>query len=145
MSATLLVRGGLVVTMDAARRILETNVLVEGRIAECPSDRVEADVVVDASGGLVIPGLIQTHVHLCQTLFRGMADDMDVIDWLRLRIWPFEQAHDERSIYDSARLAIAEMLLGERPRRSPSRPSGTRRRRSGPSSRRGSGPCRARP
>jgi 5-methylthioadenosine/S-adenosylhomocysteine deaminase len=113
MTATLLVRGGLVVTMDPARGILETNVLVEGgRIAECPSDRVEADVVVDASGGLVIPGLIQTHVHLCQTLFRGMADDMDVIDWLRLRIWPFEQAHDERSIYDSARLAIAEMLLG---------------------------------
>ncbi|HXJ63475.1 MAG TPA: amidohydrolase family protein, partial [Actinomycetota bacterium] len=112
-AGTLLLRGGLVVTMDAARRVLETNVLVRGgRIAECPSDATEADVVVDASGCLVIPGLVQTHVHLCQTLFRGMADDMDVIDWLRLRIWPFEQAHDAGSVYDSARLAIAEMLLG---------------------------------
>jgi len=113
MTGSLLVRDGLVVTMDPAREVLRTNVFVEGgRIAECPSRREEADRVIDASGCLVIPGLIQTHVHLCQTLFRGMADDMDVIDWLRLRIWPFERAHDERSVYDSARLGIAEMLRG---------------------------------
>lgn len=112
-AGSLLIRGGLVVTMDAERRILPTSVLVEGsRIAECPSNATDADTVIDATDCLVIPGLIQTHVHLCQTLFRGMADDMDVIDWLRLRIWPFEQAHDAASVYDSARLAIAEMLLG---------------------------------
>lgn len=110
---SLLVRNGLVVTMDPARRVLRTNVFLEGgRIAECPSERGDADDVIDATDCLVIPGLIQSHVHLCQALFRGTADDLDVVDWLRLRIWPFEQAHDEESVYDSARLAIAEMLLG---------------------------------
>src|SRR5713226_1747771 len=112
-SGSVLIRDGLVVTMDPKRRVLRTNVYVEGnRIAECPSDRTTADEVIDATDCLVIPGLIQTHVHLCQTLFRGLADDMDVVDWLRLRIWPFEQAHDAESVFDSARLGIAEMLRG---------------------------------
>jgi cytosine/adenosine deaminase-related metal-dependent hydrolase len=51
-------------------------------------------------------------VHLCQTLFRGLADDMDVIDWLRERVWPLEQAHDEASLGASAALGIAELLTG---------------------------------
>ena len=67
---------------------------------------------IDASGGLVIPGLVQAHVHLCQTLLRGLADDMEVIEWLRRRIWPLEQAHDHRSLRASAMLAAAELLTG---------------------------------
>ncbi len=84
---------------------------VDGRIAELPSGRRTADTVVDARGCLVMPGLVQAHVHLCQTLFRGLADDMNVIDWLRERVWPLEQAHDADSLYGSAALGVAEMLL----------------------------------
>jgi 5-methylthioadenosine/S-adenosylhomocysteine deaminase len=60
----------------------------------------------------VLPGFVQAHVHLCQTLFRGLADDLDVVEWLRQRVWPLEQAHDEASVHASAELSIAELLLG---------------------------------
>ncbi len=66
--------------------------------------------MLDASGGLVLPGFIQTHVHLCQTLFRGFADDLALIDWLRTRIWPMEAAHTPASLRASARLAACELL-----------------------------------
>ena len=72
------------------------------------SEAITADTVVDAAGCLVIPGLVQAHVHLCQTLLRGLADDMDVIEWLRLRVWPLEQAHDHQSLRASAMLSVAE-------------------------------------
>jgi 5-methylthioadenosine/S-adenosylhomocysteine deaminase len=97
--------------MDPHRRVFTGNLYVEdGVIREVGSQRTVADTVIEAAGRLVLPGFVQTHVHLCQTLFRGQADDMDVVDWLRLRIWPLEQAHDEGSLYNSARLAIAEMV-----------------------------------
>ena len=110
---SILIRNGLLITMNPDRQVLDGGVYIEdGRILEIPSARTKADAVIDATDCLVVPGFVQTHVHLCQTLFRGMADDMDVIDWLRLRIWPLEQAHDEQSIYDSARLGIAELIRG---------------------------------
>lgn len=64
------------------------------------------------NGKLVIPGFIQTHTHLCQTLFRNLADDLELLDWLQKRIWPLEAAHTENSLYASARLGIAELLSG---------------------------------
>lgn len=68
--------------------------------------------VVDVSGLTLLPGLVQTHVHLVQTLFRGMAEGLTLLPWLRTRIWPLEAAHDEASVAASARLSIAELLLG---------------------------------
>jgi 5-methylthioadenosine/S-adenosylhomocysteine deaminase len=58
----------------------------------------------------VIPGFVQAHVHLCQTLMRGMADDLPLLEWLRARIWPLEAAHDERSATASAELGLLEMM-----------------------------------
>src|SRR5207247_1762622 len=68
--------------------------------------------VRDCTGCLVLPGLIQAHVHLCQTLFRGLADDLRLEDWLARRIWPLENAHTEETVYWSALLGAAELLLG---------------------------------
>ena len=68
--------------------------------------------VVSAAGRLILPGLVQVHVHLVQTLFRGLADDLALLDWLRTRIWPLERAHDHDSVYWSARLGLTELLLG---------------------------------
>ena len=59
-----------------------------------------------------MPGLIQAHIHLCQTLFRGLADDLSLEDWLTQRIWPLEAAHTAESIHASAMLGAAELLLG---------------------------------
>lgn len=59
----------------------------------------------------LIPGFVQTHVHLCQTLFRGLADDLQLLDWLQLKIFPFENAHNKNSLLASVRLGINELLL----------------------------------
>lgn len=68
--------------------------------------------VLDARGLTLLPGFVQTHVHLCQTLFRGLAEDLPLLPWLRGRIWPLEAAHDPDSLRASARLSVAELLRG---------------------------------
>ena len=113
MQGSILIRNGLLVTMDQNRRIFKGNLYIEnGIIQEVGSLRTEADQIIDADERIVMPGFIQTHIHLCQVLFRGLADDVDVVDWLKHRIWPFESAHDEDSIHASANLGIAELIAG---------------------------------
>jgi 5-methylthioadenosine/S-adenosylhomocysteine deaminase len=115
----LVLSGARVVTLDPARRVLDADVLVsEGRIAEIrkrPSRSRGApprSAELDCAGLILIPGLIQAHIHLCQTLFRGFADDLALEDWLARRIWPFEAAHTPETVYWSALLGAAELLLG---------------------------------
>src|SRR5262245_63198825 len=109
---SLLIRGGLVVTMNDRLDVVDGDVsIVDGRIAAIASDiRAPHDRVIDARGGYVLPGLIQTHIHLCQTLFRGFADDLPLMDWLRRRVWPMEAAHTPATLRASTRLAAAELL-----------------------------------
>lgn len=61
---------------------------------------------------VLIPGLIQPHIHLCQTLFRGLAENRPLLDWLRDRIFPLEAAHDPDSMYLSAVLGLRELISG---------------------------------
>jgi 5-methylthioadenosine/S-adenosylhomocysteine deaminase len=115
MSGRVLVRGGTIVSMDRLGRILRGDVLVQdGRIVALGDlgPAATADRVVQAGGMAVLPGLIQTHVHLCQTLFRGVADGLELLEWLERRIWPLEAAHDRESVAASARLGCAELILG---------------------------------
>lgn len=110
---SILIKNGLIITMDPLQRIFNGNIYIEdGILKEIGSTRPNADKVIEADGRIVLPGFIQTHIHLCQVLFRGLADDMDVVDWLKQRIWPFESAHDEDSINASAYLGIAELIAG---------------------------------
>lgn len=110
--SSILIRGGIVVTMNDRFEVLEGDVsLRDGRIAAIGPDLTDAhDRTLDARGGYVLPGLIQTHIHLCQTLFRGYADDLPLMDWLRVRVWPMEAAHTPRTLAAAARLAAAELL-----------------------------------
>lgn len=112
--ASLLITNGLVVTMNEHRDVEVLDIFIQDdRIVEMSQNCCQdADQVIDARGQLVIPGLIQSHVHLCQTLFRGMADDMELMDWLQQRIWPLEGAHDQDSLYYSALLGCAELIRG---------------------------------
>ena len=118
MSKPLLLRGGRVVTLDGARRILDADVLIgDGRIRSVGrSDGRTAGrpkpTTIDCTGLVILPGLIQAHIHLCQTLFRGLADDLPLEAWLAQRIWPLEAAHTEESVHASAMLGAAELLLG---------------------------------
>ncbi len=59
----------------------------------------------------LMPGFVQTHIHLCQTLFRGLADDMQLLDWLQKRIFPYENNHNPESLRASAQLGISELLM----------------------------------
>jgi 5-methylthioadenosine/S-adenosylhomocysteine deaminase len=111
--SSILIRNGTVVTMDARDSIVRGDVLIkDGRIADIGSTGHAADTVIDATDCAVIPGFVQTHIHLCQTLFRGAADDLALIDWLKQRVWPMEAAHSADSIAASARLGIAELIKG---------------------------------
>ncbi len=110
---SLLIRNALILTMNDRFDVVEGDVLVrDGRIAAVApgAGHEPADQTIDAAGRYLLPGFVQTHVHLCQTLFRGFADDLALLDWLRRRIWPMEAAHNEASLRASTRLAAAELL-----------------------------------
>jgi len=66
---------------------------------------------LDCRDAVILPGLVQAHIHLCQTLCRGRADDLRLLDWLRLRVLPYEAALSEADITLAAQLACAELLL----------------------------------
>jgi len=68
--------------------------------------------VYDFPNLTLIPGFVQTHVHLCQTMFRGLAEDMELLDWLQKKIFPFENSHNPDSLRLSAQLGIHELQKG---------------------------------
>jgi len=110
--SSVLIRNATVVTMNDGFEVMAGAVSVrDGRIVSIggePPDR--HDAVIDAGGAYLLPGFIQTHIHLCQTLFRGYADDLKLLDWLRTRVWPMEAAHTASSLRAAARLACYELL-----------------------------------
>jgi 5-methylthioadenosine/S-adenosylhomocysteine deaminase len=108
-----LIRNATILTMNDALDIVQGSVSIRnGRIFSVgPEPDMRHDATIDADGAYVLPGFIQTHVHLCQTLFRGYADDMPLLEWLRKRVWPMEAAHTPRTLRASTRLAAAELLL----------------------------------
>jgi 5-methylthioadenosine/S-adenosylhomocysteine deaminase len=100
--------------MNDAFDVLEGDVSIDngyitavGAVGDARADRV-----INAGGNYLLPGFIHTHLHLCQTLFRGYADDLALLEWLKRRIWPMEAAHTSTSLRAAARLSAAELLLG---------------------------------
>jgi 5-methylthioadenosine/S-adenosylhomocysteine deaminase len=118
MPKKLLIKNARIITLDKSNRILEGSVAIEnGRITAIEPvmtghEVASFDEVIDARNRILLPGFVQTHIHLCQTLFRGAADDLALIDWLKQRVWPMEAAHTPESLYASARLGIAELIKG---------------------------------
>lgn len=108
----ILIRNAEIITMNQKEEIFYGDLLIENdRIIQLGTlGDIPADKIIDAKNKTVIPGFIQTHIHLCQTLFRGQADDLELLDWLKKRIWPLEAAHDAESSYLSAMLGIGELI-----------------------------------
>lgn len=115
-STSILLRDATIVTMNEAGDVVRGDLLIEdgkiGAIGEVEPQRAEGAEVIDVGGQAVIPGFVQTHIHLCQTLMRNCADDMMLIDWLRKRIWPYEAALQPDELRASAELGLAELILG---------------------------------
>lgn len=107
------IEGGLVVTMDDARTVLDPGVVEveDGRIAHVGAEASRAEAEVRSARGLiVVPGLVNTHCHLSQQLGRGLADDVDLLTWLRGRIWPYEAALEEEDVEVSALACALEQI-----------------------------------
>jgi len=114
-----LIQGGTVLTMDGQRRVLDNGAvairgerIVEVGPAEALSGKYTAARTVDATGKLVMPGLINTHGHAAMVLFRGLADDQPLQDWLTKTIFPAEAKNvNEDFVRRGVRLACLEMIL----------------------------------
>ena len=110
----LLVRGGTVVPMTAPHATLAADVLIcDGRIAAVGQGlRADGAEVLDATDALVLPGFVQVHVHVVQSLARHRAEGLPLLAWLSRRIWPYEAALEPHELAAAARLGIAELLAG---------------------------------
>jgi len=118
--ADLLIVGGTVVTMDAAHRLIDDgavairgdSILAVGTRSEL-SAQYAAQKTLDARGALILPGLINGHAHAAMSLFRGLADDLALDEWLQKHIFPAE-AHNvnEEFVARGTRLSVLEMLRG---------------------------------
>ncbi len=107
------IKNGIIITMNKERAILKNfSIGIEdGRIIEIAEKiKGEADFVIDASKKIVMPGLINAHTHLAMTLFRGVADDVELLTWLRREIWPIEANLEAKHVYAGALLGCLEML-----------------------------------
>jgi 5-methylthioadenosine/S-adenosylhomocysteine deaminase len=109
-------RGGTILTIDPQHRVLAGDVAtVDGKIVHIGgpyTPQTDDYSILDATGCIVMPGIVQAHVHTCQTLARGRADDLELLDWLRKVIWPYEGALDDKAATAAGELACAELLLG---------------------------------
>jgi 5-methylthioadenosine/S-adenosylhomocysteine deaminase len=117
-AADILVLGGIVITMDERRTILPDgalalrgdSILALGSRAQIAA-AYDAATVIDATGCLVIPGLIDAHTHIPMTLFRGLADDLPLHTWLEQHVWPAEHRFiNPETVRWASRLGVAELL-----------------------------------
>jgi 5-methylthioadenosine/S-adenosylhomocysteine deaminase len=116
----LLIVGGTVVTMDKDRRLIEDGAIAikDGKIAQvgtraAVTKNLRAKQTIDATGKVVIPGLINTHTHVPMSLYRGIADDLDLQEWLTKYIFPAEAKNvNEAFVRAGTRLGLAEFIRG---------------------------------
>jgi 5-methylthioadenosine/S-adenosylhomocysteine deaminase len=115
---SLIVTNGTVVTMDAASRVIAAGAIaIDGRdiaavgTAEAIAASFSAPETIDAAGQIVLPGLINTHTHAPMVLYRGLADDLALMEWLQKYIFPAEaKTVTAEFVRAGTRLAVLEMI-----------------------------------
>ncbi len=118
-SFDILIQGGILLSMSEDMEIIENPEIGirDGEIRFVNHDRenplsCNAKEIIDASGSIIMPGLINTHTHLPMVAFRGLADDLALMDWLHNHIFPVEEQFvNEAMVYHSSLLSMAEMIL----------------------------------
>ena len=112
----ILIKNAYVVSMNEKREIYNNgSILIENDLIKAIGKVDEKSIIdtaeiIDAKGKIVLPGLINTHVHLSQQLGRGIADDVDLLTWLRERVWPYESNFDYESSLISSTACCVEMI-----------------------------------
>ncbi|MCP4667313.1 MAG: amidohydrolase [Deltaproteobacteria bacterium] len=112
----ILIKNGVILTMDATNSILEKGFLcirddAISYIGRNQEDAFRPEKIVDARGGLILPGLVNGHTHAAMSLFRGLADDLPLMEWLNNYIFPVESRMDADFVFIGTLLACAEMML----------------------------------
>ncbi|MBN2123417.1 MAG: amidohydrolase family protein, partial [Deltaproteobacteria bacterium] len=115
-SVDILITNGILLTMDPGDRIIDRGYIgLRGdrisHIGAGDPPAFRAKNILDARGGLVLPGLINGHTHAAMSLFRGLADDLPLMEWLNHYIFPAESRMDADFVYRGTLLACAEMIL----------------------------------
>jgi 5-methylthioadenosine/S-adenosylhomocysteine deaminase len=112
----ILLKNGIVLTMDRNNTIIKKGCL--GIIGDTISyigtetgHQLEAKKTIDANGGLILPGLVNGHTHAAMSLFRGLADDLPLMDWLNNYIFPVERRMDGDFVFTGTMLSCAEMIM----------------------------------
>jgi 5-methylthioadenosine/S-adenosylhomocysteine deaminase len=118
MEVDLLLINGIVLTLDRSDQRFDLGgVAIQGEeiVAVGPAETLrsafQASKTLDATGCVVLPGLINSHTHAAMTIFRGLADDLPLMDWLHQHIFPAERKLTEEWVYWGTLLACAEMIL----------------------------------
>lgn len=113
------IRGGWILTLDSKRRIIKDGAVAisDGIIVDVgkrdqldPTYKSFSDIVIEADRNIVMPGLVNTHVHLAQGLIRHCADYLPLIKWLKERVWPLQGNYKPEEALASAKLVVVEML-----------------------------------
>jgi cytosine/adenosine deaminase-related metal-dependent hydrolase len=113
---SILIKNGYVLTLDKARRIVADGAVYieDGRIISVGKSEelrnTKPELILDAKNMIVMPGLIDTHVHLAQALIRGCADDVSLVDWLKSYVWVLQGNFTGDDGKVSAELCMAEMI-----------------------------------
>ncbi len=115
----ILIHNGVIVTVNPGMEIIENGFIcisgeiitrVEARSGDDPLP--QAETTIDANGGIILPGLVNAHTHMPMTLFRGLADDLPLMEWLNDHIFPAEANHvNPKNVKTGALLACAELAL----------------------------------
>jgi len=115
-SFDIVIKNGTILTMDPANSVIINGIVgINGEsisfIGKDNGDTIDAKKVINAQHGIILPGLINGHTHAAMTLFRGLADDLPLMEWLNNYIFPAEGRIDSDFVFTGTLLACAEMIL----------------------------------
>ena len=100
----IIIKNGTILTLDSKNSIFENGFLgIRGdsisKIGTGNPSSSPAQKIIDAGGGLILPGLVNCHTHAAMSLFRGLADDLPLMEWLNNYIFPVERKMDAEFVY----------------------------------------------
>jgi 5-methylthioadenosine/S-adenosylhomocysteine deaminase len=112
----ILIQNGMLLTLDPQLTEIENGfIAINGdsisHIGSGVNSSLTASKIIDAKGGIILPGLVNGHTHAAMTLFRGLADDLPLMEWLSGYIFPAESRMDADFVHTGSLLACAEMIL----------------------------------
>jgi 5-methylthioadenosine/S-adenosylhomocysteine deaminase len=115
-SFDILIKNGTILTMDPVNSVINKGIIginhdLIAFVSRDNGESINAGIVINARNGLILPGLINGHTHAAMTLFRGLADDLPLMEWLNDHIFPAESRINSDFVYTGTLLACAEMIL----------------------------------